>query len=48
VLYGDDAGGGRPIEGFDQLELLMLQAGLAMERNLLRKRLEVVEARRAR
>ena len=39
-LYGDDAGSGKPIEQVDQLELLMLQAGLAMERHLLRKRLE--------
>ena len=49
VLYGDNAATGEPIEQVHQLELLMLQAGLAMERHLLRKRLEVVEgARRAR
>ena len=48
VLYGDDGGTGEPIEQVDQLELLMLQAGLAMERHLLRKRLEAVESRRSR
>ena len=48
VLYGDDAGSGEPIEQVDQLELLMLQAGLAMERHLLRKRLEAVESRKSR
>ncbi len=45
VLYGDNAPDGAPIEGFHQLELLMLQAGLAMERNLLKKRLKFLESR---
>ena len=48
VLYGDNGPGGEPIEEFAQLELLMLQAGLAMERNLLRKRLEILERRKSR
>jgi hypothetical protein len=48
VLYGDNGAAGEPIEQVDQLELLMLQAGLAMERHLLRKRLEVLEARKSR
>jgi hypothetical protein len=48
VLYGDNAATGEPIEQVDQLELLMLQAGLAMERHLLRKRLQAVESGRGR
>ena len=48
VLYGDNGATGEPIEQVDQLELLMLQAGLAMERHLLRKRLESLEDRKAR
>ncbi len=48
VLYGDNAETGEPIEQVDELELLMLQAGLAMERHLLRKRLEALEAERGR
>ncbi len=48
VLYGDNAATGEPIARIDQLELLMLQAGLAMERHLLRKRLDYLEERKGR
>ncbi|MFQ5350819.1 MAG: DUF4388 domain-containing protein, partial [Thermoanaerobaculia bacterium] len=48
VLYGDNGGTDEPIGQVDQLELLMLQAGLAMERHLLRKRLESLEDRQSR
>jgi hypothetical protein len=48
VLYGDNGATGEPIEQVDQLELLMLQAGLAMERHLLRKRLTALEDRTSR
>ena len=48
VLYGDNGTTGAPIDQVDQLELLMLQAGLAMERHLLRKRLDSLEGRRTR
>jgi hypothetical protein len=40
VLYGDNAGSNRPVGSFDELELLLLQAGLAMEKRLLEKRIE--------
>ena len=43
VLYGDNAGSERPIGKLDDFELLLLQAGLAMEKNLLEKRLEQFE-----
>ena len=45
VLYGDNAATAETIGQVDQLELLMLQAGLAMERHLLRKRLDSLEGR---
>ncbi len=47
VLYGDNGTTGQPIGQVDELELLMLQAGLAMERHLLRKRLDYLEGRKA-
>ena len=40
VLYGDNGGSGTPLGSFDELELLLLQAGLAMEKRLLEKRIE--------
>ncbi|MDH3746254.1 MAG: DUF4388 domain-containing protein [Acidobacteriota bacterium] len=40
VLYGDNAPEGRPIGPLHELELLMLQAGLAMEKRMLEKRVE--------
>lgn len=43
VLYGDNAGDSRPIGDLDDFELLLLQAGLAMEKQLLEKRLEQFE-----
>ena len=43
VLYGDDAGQGEPLPTLEDLELLVLQAGLAMEKTLLEKRIEQFE-----
>lgn len=43
VLYGDNAGSHRPIGNLDDFELLLLQAGLAMEKQLLEKRIEQFE-----
>ncbi|MCP4200545.1 MAG: DUF4388 domain-containing protein [bacterium] len=43
VLYGDNAGHARPIGSLDDFELLLLQAGLAMEKQLLEKRIEQFE-----
>ncbi len=43
VLYGDDGGGDRPLPPLDELEVLMLQVGLAMEKRLLEKRVEQFE-----
>jgi hypothetical protein len=40
VFYGDNAGSSGPLASFDELELLLLQAGLAMEKRLLEKRIE--------
>ncbi len=40
VFYGDNLPGDEPIGPYNELELLMLQAGLAMEENLLEKRME--------
>ncbi|MDH3255140.1 MAG: DUF4388 domain-containing protein [Acidobacteriota bacterium] len=40
VLYGDNAGSDRPLGSLDELELLLIQAGLAMEKRLLEKRIE--------
>ncbi len=40
VFYGDNLPGDEPIGRYNELELLMLQAGLAMEENLLQKRME--------
>ena len=43
VLYGDNANSNRPIGKLDDFELLLLQAGLAMEKQLLEKRIEQFE-----
>ncbi len=40
VLYGDNGKSGKPLSSIDGLEVVMSQAGLAMERNLLEKRVE--------
>lgn len=39
VFYGDDAGGSQPLGPTDELEWALLDAGLAMERDLLEQRL---------
>jgi hypothetical protein len=43
VLYGDNAGHQRALGSLDDFELLLLQAGLAMEKQLLEKRIEQFE-----
>jgi hypothetical protein len=43
VFYGDDAGDGRPIGPAVELEWALLDAGLAMERDLLEQRLRDFE-----
>lgn len=45
VLYGDNAPGEEPIACTESLELLMIEAGLALEKTALERRLEEVEAR---
>lgn len=40
VLYGDNAPEARPVGPPDSLEVLMVQAGLAMEKNLLERKIE--------
>ena len=46
VLYGDQLAAGAGSGWLEELELLILQAGLAMEKNLLSKRIEHYEALR--
>ncbi len=46
VFYGDDAGSGRPLGGVEDLEWALLEAGLAMERDLLEERLREFERAR--
>jgi hypothetical protein len=46
VLYGDDAGASRPLGAVDDLEWALLEAGLAMERDLLEQRLADFERAR--
>jgi hypothetical protein len=43
VFYGDDAGGSRPLGGVEELEWALLEASLAMERDLLERRLAEFE-----
>lgn len=43
VLYGDNVGDDAPIGSLDDFELLLLQVGLAMEKQLLEKRIEQFE-----
>ncbi|MGH9363223.1 MAG: hypothetical protein ACRD2T_15035, partial [Thermoanaerobaculia bacterium] len=45
VLYGDDLPLRHPIGDLDELELLALQAGLALEKNLLELKLRALEER---
>jgi hypothetical protein len=46
VLYGDDAPDGRAIGAVEELEWALLEAGLAMERDLLDERLRAFERAR--
>ena len=45
VFYGDDAGRGRSLPPFDELELLMIQGGLAVEKAVLEERVKALEGR---
>ncbi len=47
ILYGDNAVDGRPIAELEGLELLMNQAGLAMEKALLEIKIKTIENRLA-
>ena len=46
VLYGDNAPDGRAIGPVEELEWALLEAGLAMERDLLEERLRAFERAR--
>ncbi len=43
IFYGDNLPGGEPIGPVDELEVVMLHAGLAMEKNALARRIEHLE-----
>jgi len=45
IFYGDSLPGGHPITSIHGLELLMIEAGLAIEKNLLAERLRHIEAK---
>lgn len=46
VLYGDNLASGRPIRGVNELEAVMIEAGLVIEKALLEARLERLKKRR--
>jgi hypothetical protein len=46
VFYGDNAPGNRPLPPSDELELLMIQGGLAVEKALLEERVRALEGRK--
>jgi hypothetical protein len=46
IVYGDDLPGRKPIEGIDTLEIFMNQAGMALEKALLEKRLAELQKER--
>ncbi len=45
VFYGDNVPGGEPIGSIRGIELLMIEAGLAMERRFFQAKLQRVEGR---
>jgi len=45
IFYGDSLPGGHPITSIHGLELLMIEAGLAIEKNLLAEKLRQIEAK---
>jgi hypothetical protein len=45
IFYGDSLPGGHPITSTHGLELLMIEAGLAIERNLLAEKMRKIEER---
>jgi hypothetical protein len=46
IVYGDNAPEGKPIRGMDTLEIFMNQAGMALEKALLEKRLAELQKER--
>ena len=47
IFYGDNVPGNAPIGPIDDLELLMIEGGLVIEKALLEKRLQSLEGRRS-
>lgn len=45
IFYGDNAADGKPLPATDELELLMIQGGLAVEKSVLEERLRALERR---
>jgi len=45
IFYGDDLPDGGPLPQVDELELLMIQGGLAIEKAALELRLRALESR---
>jgi GAF domain-containing protein len=45
IFYGDDLPDGGPLPRVEELELLMIQAGLAIEKAALEQRLQALENR---
>ncbi|MBI5286769.1 MAG: DUF4388 domain-containing protein [Deltaproteobacteria bacterium] len=43
LLYGDNAPESKPIEGIEALEIFLIQAGMALEKALLERRLKIQE-----
>ena len=43
LLYGDNLPGGHPITSIHGLELLAIEAGLAIEKNILKEKLRSVQ-----
>jgi hypothetical protein len=47
IFYGDNVPGNAPIGPVDDLELLMIEGGLVIEKALLEARLQSLEGRRS-
>jgi hypothetical protein len=46
IVYGDNLPNQKPIKGVDTLEIFMNQAGMALEKALLEKRLDELQKER--
>ena len=46
VLYGDNLPGRRPLGSIEPLEVLLIEAGLAIEKDSLEQRMREIESRR--